>query len=119
MKLRIISFGFLFGVPQEASVLIDARCIRDPAAERGLRYKRGTDDEVKERVLANPITDHVLKYGSDLVSLRIQEGKQEFTLGIGCTSGHHRSVAVAEELARRMRLIGVQTIVKHKNINDE
>jgi len=104
MKIRIISFGFSFGIPPEASVVFDARLIRDPHREHNLRELRGTDAAVSNRVLQHPMTPALIAQIEAAVAYRANvEGKQQFTFGIGCSRGHHRSVAIAEHVAAKLR----------------
>lgn len=117
MKLKIVSFGIKHGIPEDASILLDCRGIRNPWDDRDLRHLRGTDAPVAEQVLAHELAPGLVHQAIDTVVYRhIGEGKQAFTLGIFCTAGRHRSVAIAEEVARRAEAIpGVDVWVLHRD----
>lgn len=116
MRLKLISFGFRFGVPAEASLILDARSIRNPHHDPALRLKTGLDSDVSLRVLESKAAVLLLEYASTQITLRLEEGKQEFTLGIGCTSGRHRSVALVEELVCTQNIRLTKTIIMHRDL---
>lgn len=115
MKIRIISFGFRWGVPSEASVVVDCRPIRDPERDPELCKLRGTDLAVQQRVSSHPLYDKLVTHAMEIISYRMTvENKQAFTIGIGCNMGRHRAVVVAEGLADRLRGLDVQ--LEHRDI---
>lgn len=117
MKIKLISFGFNWGIPKEVSFIVDCRGILNPSRIRGLNALRGTDSIVMDRVLAAPATKHVLRYIQNTIKIRDEEGHEGVTIGVACSQGHHRSVAIVEEAARILRLNGHQVQILHRDIN--
>ena len=106
LKVNVLSFGYKFGLPVDADLVMDCRFIPNPHWNPELRAMNGLDKQVSEAVLnAESVGEFLEKYLSLFNSLGqgyLKEGKKYITLAIGCTGGKHRSVAVAEELARRI-----------------
>ena len=106
LKVNVLSFGYKFGLPVDADLVMDCRFIPNPHWNPELREMNGLDKQVSEAVLnAESVGEFLEKYLSLFNSLGqgyLREGKKYITLAIGCTGGKHRSVAVAEELARRI-----------------
>jgi len=106
LKVNVLSFGYKFGLPVDADLVMDCRFIPNPHWNQELRAMNGLDKQVSEAVLnAESVAEFLEKYLSLFNSLGqgyLREGKKYITLAIGCTGGKHRSVAVAEELARRI-----------------
>ncbi len=107
MSTRIVSFGFKFGLPVDADLVFDLRYLPNPHFVRDLRPKTGLDEEVAQFVLRNEATEELLGELSALLGKLLpryeREGKAYLTIALGCTGGRHRSVAVAEALATRLR----------------
>lgn len=106
LKVNVLSFGYKFGIPADADLVMDCRFIPNPHWQSELRPKTGLDKEVSDAVLnASAVPEFLNRYVALFDSIArgyLQEGKKFITLAIGCTGGKHRSVAVAEELARRL-----------------
>jgi UPF0042 nucleotide-binding protein len=106
LKVNVLSFGYKFGLPVDADLVMDCRFIPNPHWNPEFRAMNGLDKQVSEAVLnAESVGEFLEKYLSLFNSLGqgyLREGKKYITLAIGCTGGKHRSVAVAEELARRI-----------------
>ncbi|MEM9071283.1 MAG: RNase adapter RapZ [Myxococcota bacterium] len=107
MVARIVSFGFKYGVPVDADLVFDLRYLPNPHFVPELRPQTGLDKDVSEYVLA---TEEAVELMADVEQLLRhtlpryeREGKAYLTIGIGCTGGRHRSVAVAEALGERLR----------------
>lgn len=119
--VTIESFGFKHGSPRDADLVLDVRFLPNPYWVEGLRQFRGVDAPVADYVLAQPgaqefVENFVALLDATLAGYR-HEGKDFITVGIGCTGGHHRSVAVAEELGRRLRASGkVDVNVMHRDL---
>ena len=119
--VTIESFGFKHGSPRDADLVLDVRFLPNPYWVEGLRQFRGVDAPVADYVLAQPgaqefVDNFVALLDATLAGYR-HEGKDFITVGIGCTGGHHRSVAVAEELGRRLRASGkVDVNVMHRDL---
>jgi UPF0042 nucleotide-binding protein len=106
MIVRLLSFGFKYGVPVDADLLFDLRFLPNPHFVDALRPKTGLDPEVAEYVLAAPQTSELLRHLVALLEFTLpeyaREGKAYLTVALGCTGGRHRSVALAEELRRQL-----------------
>jgi UPF0042 nucleotide-binding protein len=106
LKVNVLSFGYKFGLPVDADLVMDCRFIPNPHWNTELRALNGLDKQVSEAVLnAESVSEFLERYLALFNSLGqgyLREGKKYITLAIGCTGGKHRSVAVAEELARRI-----------------
>jgi UPF0042 nucleotide-binding protein len=107
LSIQLISFGFKFGVPLEADLVLDVRFMRNPHYVEELRARSGLTPEVREYVLGQPIARPFLDQLHDLLALLVpayvEEGKTRLTIAIGCTGGFHRSIVMAEELAAWLR----------------
>ncbi len=106
-SIQIISFGFKFGVPLEADLVLDVRFMRNPHYIAALRSHSGLTPEVRDYVLGQPMAGAFLRQLEDLLDLLIpayvSEGKTRLTIAIGCTGGFHRSIVMSEELASWLR----------------
>ena len=106
LKVNVLSFGYKFGLPVDADLVMDCRFIPNPHWDPELRAMNGLDKQVSDAVLsAESVGEFLERYLALFNSLGqgyLREGKKYITLAIGCTGGKHRSVAVAEELARRI-----------------
>ena len=106
LKVNVLSFGYKFGIPADADLVMDCRFIPNPHWQPELRPKSGLDKEVSDVVLnATAVPEFLDRYVALFDSIArgyLNEGKKFLTLAIGCTGGKHRSVAVAEELAKRL-----------------
>ncbi len=122
MRVSIRSFGFKHGAPRDIDLLFDVRFLPNPHWVEELRPQRGTDAAVSEYVLsdesAKEFVDRVEEMLLFLVPRFENEGKSYLSVGIGCTGGHHRSVAIAEELGRRLNDRGVRSAVRHRDIEN-
>jgi UPF0042 nucleotide-binding protein len=105
-RLNFLSFGFKYGLPNDCDIIMDARFLPNPYFIADLREKDGTNQEVSSFVLDNPSCKQFLDKYLDLLSfslpLYISSGKQYLNVGIGCTGGKHRSVAIAECLSKEI-----------------
>lgn len=118
--LSLISFGFRFGPPTSAELLFDVRFLPNPHFEPALRARTGEDPEVTRYVLDDARTKELLRRLEDLLGFLLplydREGKAYLTIGIGCTGGQHRSVAIALALARLLRAAGREVNVSHRDL---
>ncbi len=118
--IRLLSFGFKRGVPPDADVVLDARFLPNPFYVEALKPLSGKDSPVKEYLLEYPEfrefldrTESWLRWSLPLVR---QEGRAYHTLAIGCTGGQHRSVALVELLAQRLRPDVAALVVRHREL---
>ncbi len=122
LTLSVMSFGFKHGTPLDVDTLLDVRFLPNPHYDPNLRPLTGHDAPVRDAVLGSEDCERFLQKACDLLSFLIPrydaEGKTYFTLGIGCTGGRHRSVAIVEELARRLgkEVAGVDLFVRHRDV---
>lgn len=125
LTVSLISFGFKHGAPLDVDMLLDVRFLPNPHYDPELRPLTGHDGPVREAVLGHDDTREFLDRLQEVISFLIPryaaEGKTYFTLGIGCTGGRHRSVAIVEELARRLTPLdgGVGFYVRHRDIEND
>ena len=120
MHILIVSFGFKNGLPRDADVVFDVRFLPNPHWEAHLRPKTGCDAEVAAYVLDNPDTTEFLERVVELLRFLAPryraEGKSYLTIAVGCTGGRHRSVAISEELSRRLGDHQVEVSVFHRDM---
>jgi UPF0042 nucleotide-binding protein len=118
--VNLVSFGFRYGTPPAIEQLFDVRFLPNPYFEEHLRERSGYDSEVADYVLKNPLGTALFERLCDLcnflVPLYDQEGKAYVTIGVGCTGGRHRSVAVVEALAESIRSTGREVNVEHRDV---
>jgi UPF0042 nucleotide-binding protein len=107
LSIQVISFGFKYGVPLDADLVLDVRFMKNPHYIAALRPLSGLTAEVRDYVLAQPVADAFLAHLQGLLDLLVpayaEEGKTRLTVAIGCTGGRHRSVVMSEELAAWLR----------------
>jgi RNase adapter protein RapZ len=123
-RVTVVSFGFKYGLPSDADSVADARFLPNPFWVPELRNQSGLDEPVREYVLgAEGALDFVDAYAAALTPVLggyRRENKRHATIAVGCTGGKHRSVAIAEELGRRLReLPGVTVNVRHRDLGRE
>lgn len=124
LRLNLVSFGFKYGLPTDANFVADMRFVPNPHWVPKLRPHTGLDSAVSRYVLGREgVMDFVETYARMLEPVfegYLRENKHYATIAIGCTGGKHRSVAVTEELARRLRLLDQVTVeVKHRDMGRE
>ena len=120
MRVSIRSFGFKHGVPRDTALALDERFLPNPHWVPELRDLRGIHQPVSEYVLRSEGAAEFMERIDDLLEFLIPrfqgEGKSYLSIGIGCTGGHHRSVAIAEELRRRLSQHGINAAVRHRDM---
>jgi UPF0042 nucleotide-binding protein len=120
METSVVSFGFKYGLPLDVDLVLDCRFLPNPHWVDELRPKTGLDPAVRDFVLGNPEAEEFVRRVDDLLTFLLpayaKEGKSYLSIAIGCTGGRHRSVALAEEFARRLTEIGFAPGVHHRDI---
>jgi len=120
MNINVMSFGFKHGIPTDADFVLDVRCLPNPYWIEELRSKTGLDKEVYEYVFSFKEANELLGKLKDLLDflnpLYIKEGKSQLVIAIGCTGGNHRSVAIAEALAKYFKENWDNVSVNHRDI---
>lgn len=119
MRLTIMSFGFKFGLPLEADLVLDVRCLPNPFYVPELKHKTGMDQEVVDFVMSHPEAQELLhRYESFLqcaLPLYVKEGKSQLTIAVGCTGGKHRSITFARKIAEYCEQLGYAPGVQHRD----
>jgi UPF0042 nucleotide-binding protein len=114
IQIDIVTFGFKYGIPLEADLVFDARFLTNPYYVPDLKPLSGLQPPVREFVLNQPTATRFLDLVAELLTLTVPayraEGKGRLTVALGCTGGHHRSIALAEELAARLRPLDDATV---------
>lgn len=120
LSVHCISFGFKFGVPMEADLVFDVRCLPNPFYDEALRPMTGLDPEVRDYVMEKEETKGFVERFTDMVDyllpLYAREGKSQLVIAVGCTGGHHRSVALAQFMRDYLADQGVRASVTHRDI---
>jgi RNase adapter protein RapZ len=123
VRATVVSFGFKYGIPVDADLVVDMRFLPNPHWVPELRPHTGLEKEVRDYVLGHPDAKQFLdRYEELLRTLAagyLREGKRYITVAVGCTGGKHRSIAMAEALAERMRANDIPTLVTHRDLGRE
>lgn len=123
LTLTFMSFGFKYGIPLEADLIIDVRCLPNPFYIPELKPLTGLDKVVRDYVLKSEETQEFLKRTLNLldfsVPLYLKEGKSELVVGIGCTGGKHRSVTIARKLDEHFVQKGYKCVIQHRDVNKQ
>jgi UPF0042 nucleotide-binding protein len=123
LKVTVVSFGFKYGVPVDADLLADMRFLPNPFWVPELRDFTGKDPAVvayvTDRTDAQTFLDRYVPVIEAVGEGYLREGKRFMTVAIGCTGGKHRSVAMAEEIAARLRAAGVDALATHRDLGRE
>ena len=120
MLVNVMSFGFKYGVPAEADLVFDVRCLPNPFYVDDLKPKTGLDEEVRNYVMDSEDSRKLLEKLKDLISFLIplyqKEGKTQLMIGVGCTGGKHRSVTFAELIYQYLSDQNHNVRVLHRDI---
>ena len=123
LRATVVSFGFKYGLPVDADLVVDVRFLPNPYWIPELRDLTGNDQEVKDYVLTQDDAAEFLdRYAAILQLIGAgyrRESKRYLTLAVGCTGGKHRSVVMAQELADRLAADGIQATVVHRDLGRE
>jgi UPF0042 nucleotide-binding protein len=120
LTVSIQSFAFKRGAPRETDMVMDCRFLRNPHWDETLRPKDGRDAAIARFVAEDPLYEPFFTRLAEMVGMLLpayrREGKAYFGIGLGCTGGRHRSVALAEALAARLRAEGWQVNLRHREL---
>lgn len=120
MPVQCMSFGFKYGAPLEADMVLDVRCFRNPYYIPELKHKTGLDKEVSDFVLNSETSrgfeQHLFGLLDYMLPLYRNEGKSQLIIAIGCTGGKHRSVTFTERLAEHLKENNVPVVINHRDI---
>lgn len=118
--VHLISFGFKFGIPLESDLIFDVRCLPNPFYDPDLRPQTGLDKPIIDYVMEKEETIGFIKRLTNMtdymVPLYNKEGKSQLVISIGCTGGHHRSVAIAQYMYDYFIKKGIRSSVTHRDI---
>lgn len=121
LYIRCMSFGYKYGVPTEADLMLDVRCLPNPFYIEELKEKTGLDKPVTDYVFSFDSTNELVKRFYSLIEYLLplyqKEGKSQLVIGIGCTGGKHRSVAIAENLTTYIKGLDYKCKSIHRDIN--
>jgi RNase adapter protein RapZ len=122
LRPRLVSFGFKFGTPVDADLVLDVRFLKNPHFVRDLRALPGTHADVRRYVFENGDAEAFVKLAVDLLAFTVprfeEEGRSYLTVAIGCTGGRHRSVVMAAEIARQLgEQLGISADVVHRDLD--
>jgi UPF0042 nucleotide-binding protein len=123
LRVTVLSFGFKYGLPPDADFVLDARFLPNPYWVAELREHTGLEPDVSRYVLGQRGAATFVETYARLVNATApgfeREGKRYLTVAVGCTGGKHRSVAIAEELARRLRELRLVATPQHRDLGRE
>ena len=123
LHIRVVSFGFKYGIPVDADYLADMRFLPNPHWIPELRSHTGRDGDVSAYVLSQPgaaeFLDAYVPVLTGVAEGYLREGKRFMRVAIGCTGGKHRSVAMTEEITRRLQELGHQATATHRDLGRE
>jgi UPF0042 nucleotide-binding protein len=123
LRASVVSFGYKYGLPVDADLVVDVRFLPNPFWIPELRELTGEDDEVRDYVLAQEGAEEFLTRYTELLEIigagYTREGKHYLTLAVGCTGGKHRSVVMAGQFAERLRSMGVRASVVNRDLGRE
>ncbi len=119
MALTVVSFGFKYGLPQEADLVLDVRCLPNPFYVPELKNLTGMDQPVVDYVMAAPESQELLRrYESMLeyaLPLYVKEGKSQLMIAVGCTGGKHRSITFARKIGEFCQKLGYAPSIQHRD----
>ena len=120
LDVTVMSFGFKYGIPIEADMVLDARFLPNPYYVEELRQKTGMDRDVYDYVFQHPASQEFLQHLNRLIAFLlpqyVEEGKSSFTIAVGCTGGRHRSVAIAAAIHDYLTAKGMSSINVNRDI---
>jgi len=120
MIVSFISFGFKYGMPRDADMIFDVRCLKNPYYIPELKHRTGLEPDVAEYVFSDAEADHLISLYLEMLDIIlprfISEGRNSLSVGIGCTGGKHRSVAMSEKLKSALTAKGFTAVARHRDI---
>ncbi len=120
MNINVLSFGFKFGMPLDADMVLDVRFLPNPFYIESMRHKSGAVKEVSDYIAGFPVTQEFLEKLDDMIDFLVpqyvKEGKSQFVIAVGCTGGMHRSVFVAKHIFDRLGKKGYPVKLEHRDL---
>ena len=121
MSVTITSFGFKYGLPKEADIVFDVRCLPNPFYIPELKPLTGLDQAVVDYVMSFEESKELLRRIQSLLEyslpLYVKEGKSQLTIAVGCTGGKHRSITFARKIGEFCKRLGYAPSVQHRDVN--
>ncbi len=121
--ITVLSFGFKYGIPLDSDLVFDVRFLPNPFYIAELKQFSGNDEPVRNYVLGHKQTIGFVEKLEDMLVFLIpnymQEGKKQLVVSIGCTGGRHRSVAIANEIQKRLKDKGYKASIEHRDVNED
>ena len=119
MALTVVSFGFKYGLPQEADLVLDVRCLPNPFYVPELKNLTGLDQAVVDYVMAAPESQELLRRFENMLEyalpLYVKEGKSQLMIAVGCTGGKHRSITFARKIGEFCHKLGYEPSIQHRD----
>lgn len=120
-SINISSFGFKYGIPSESDLIVDMRFLPNPYYVASLKKLTGNNKKVRNYVMKSPLAQQFLVQFYEMINGMIggyvKEGKYHLNIALGCTGGHHRSVAMVNELAQKFEADGLRVSVTHRDMD--
>ncbi|MDI6870664.1 MAG: RNase adapter RapZ [Bacillota bacterium] len=120
LNMRVLSFGYRFGLPLDADLVFDVRFLPNPHWVEELRPRTGLEAEVRDYVFNSPLTreylDRLTSFLAFMLPGFVKEGKAQLVVAVGCTGGRHRSVVIAEVVGAFLRQQGYRVQVEHRDV---
>ena len=119
MALTVVSFGFKYGLPQEADLVLDVRCLPNPFYVPELKNLTGMEQPVVDYVMAAPESQELLRRYQSMqeyaLPLYVKEGKSQLMIAVGCTGGKHRSITFARKIGEFCQKLGYEPSIQHRD----
>ena len=120
LSVSVTSFGFKYGIPMEADLVFDVRFLPNPYYDMSLRHQTGLDEPVREYIFRHREAGEFMELLRQLLAFLlphyVEEGKSALVVAVGCTGGHHRSVAITHALAEYIRTLGYNASENHRDM---
>jgi len=120
MTINVLSFGFKFGMPLDADMVLDVRFLPNPFYVESMRHKSGAVPEVAEYIQEKPVTREFLRHLDPLMEFLapqyVKEGKEQLVIAVGCTGGMHRSVFIAKHIFDLLKAKGHAVRLEHRDL---
>ena len=118
LKVEVVSFGFKYGIPDECDIVFDVRFMPNPYYIESMKKKTGLQQEVRDYVLSDKCASEFIVKFFDMMKMLLpyyrEEGKELLVIGIGCMGGQHRSVAISEEIGKKISSLGYNVSITHR-----
>lgn len=119
MALNVVSFGFKYGLPAEADIVLDVRCLPNPFYVPELKNLTGLDQAVVDYVMASEEAQELLRRIESMLEyalpLYVKEGKSQLVIAVGCTGGKHRSITFARQIGTFCQKLGYESSIQHRD----